>query len=83
MVMNDKLFGGMVDQRKALNLISWGTIVRDSHHRILIIRHSSSGCEPAQSSGFMEGSYLVVITTTPSRQKVQLTGSWWFFLYFF
>ena len=40
MVMNDKLFGGMVDQRKALNLISWGTIVRDSHHRILIIRHS-------------------------------------------
>ena len=79
MVMNDELFCGMVDKRKALNLISRGTIVRDSHHQ----RFSSSGCKSAQSSGFMEGSYLVVITTTPWRQKVQLTGSWWFFLCFF
>ena len=40
MVMNDELFCGMIDKRKALNLISRGTIVRDSHHRILTIRDS-------------------------------------------
>ena len=66
MMMN--CFCGMVDRRKAFSLIS----SRDHCQRSSPSRISDTpwtGLEPAQnlSSGFVEWSYAVVITTTPRR----------------
>ena len=71
MLMN--CFGGMVDPREVLNLIS----SRDYCQRFSPSQISDTtlaGFEPAQnlSSGFVEGSCAVVITTAPRRQNSQL-----------
>ena len=69
MMMMMNYFCGMVDRRKAFSLIS----SRDHCQRSSPSRISDTplaGFEPAQnlSSGFVEGSCAVVITTTPRRQ---------------
>ena len=77
MMMN--CFCGMVDQRKAFSLISsW-----DHCQRFLTLRISDmpqAGFEPAQnlSSGFVEWSCAVVVTTTP---RLHLTYWHWFFVH--
>ena len=69
MMMN--FFCGMVDQRKAFSLISsWDHYQRSSLSRISDT--PQAGFEPAQnlSSGFVEWSCAVVITTTPRRHSL-------------
>ena len=68
MMMMKNCFCGMVDRRKAFSLIS----SRDHRQRSSPSRISDkprAGFEPAQnlSSGFVEWSRTVVITTTPRR----------------
>ena len=66
MMMNG--FCGMVDQRKAFSLIlSWNHFRISSPSRISYT--ARAGFEPAKnlSSGFVEWTYAVVITTTPKR----------------
>ena len=63
-------FCGMVDQRKALSLISsWDHCQRSSPSRIFDM--PQAGFESVQnlSSGFVEWSCAVVITTTPGCQN--------------
>ena len=65
-------FCGMVDWRKAFSLISsWGHCQRSSPSRI-----PWAGLEPAQnlSSGLVECSCAVVITTTPRRHMDKLSA---------
>ena len=66
MMMN--CFCGMVDRRKTFSLIS----SRDHCQRSSPSRISDTpraGFEPAWSSGLVQWSYAVVITTTPRRHK--------------
>ena len=79
MMMN--CFCGMVDRRKAFNLISsWDHCQRPSPSRI----SDTPGAryEPAQnlSSGFVEWSCAALIITTPRRHTCQLNN---YFLSFF
>ena len=70
MIMMMNCFCGMVDQRKALNLISkWNHYQRSSPSRISDMPRT--GFQPTQSlsSGLVEWSCPVVITTTPRRHK--------------
>ena len=74
MMMMMNCFCGIVDRRKAFNLIS----SRDHCQRSSPSRISDTpwaGFEPAQnlSSGFGEWSCAVVITTTPRRKRFNFT----------
>ena len=65
----------LTDER-CLALFPAGTIVRDPHHRESPTRRA--GFEPAQnlSSGLVEWSCAVVITTTPRRSDKQHFPPW-------
>ena len=68
---DDELFCGMIDQRKAFSLISsWDNCQRSSPSRIFDMPRA--GVEPAQnlSSGFIEWSCAIVMTTTPHHHIV-------------
>ena len=78
---NDELFWWIVfvvwlTNERRLVLFPAGTIVRDPHHRESPTRRA--GFEPAQnlSSGLVEWSCAVVITTTPRRLKVLKYEPW-------
>ena len=76
MIMMMNCFCGMVDQRKALNLISkWNHYQRSSPSRISDMPRA--GFQPTQSlsSGLVEWSCPVVITTTPRRHSPQANPS--------
>ena len=61
----------LIDERR-LALFPAGTIVKDPHHRESLTRRA--GFEPAQnlSSGLVERSCAVAITTTPQRHLKNL-----------
>ena len=88
MMMMVDCFCGMVDRRKALNLIS----SRDHYQRLSPLEISDTlqtRSEPLQnlSSGFMEWSCAVIITTMPRRHCIWAKGlrgagkEWSTFLY--
>ena len=71
MVMMMNCFCGMVDRRKAFDLVS----SRDHCQRFSPSRISDrlrAGFEPAQNSGLVEWSCVVVIITTPRRHRTTL-----------
>ena len=74
MMMMMSSFCGMVDQRKAFSLISsWDHCQRSSPSQISDMLRARY--EPAQklSSGLVEGSCAVVITTTPRHLSINAT----------
>ena len=70
MLNDDELFlvVWLTDERRWLALFPDGTIVRYRHHRESPTRRKQ---ELNLSLGFVEWSYVVVITTTPRRYFVQ------------
>ena len=77
MMMMMNCFCGMVDQRKASSFISrWYHCQRSSPSRIS--ETPRAGFEPAQSSGFVEWSCALVITTTPRRHHYTTNRFRWF-----
>ena len=78
----DDCFCGMVDQQKVFSLISSPEhCQRSLPSQISHMPHAGFEFEQNLSSGFIEWSYAVVITTTPQHHKqlktIEMSEAWW------